>query len=204
MFTGLVEQKGKIKQFDERDFGIRLTVSCVKNMELPALGASICISGCCLTVVQASLEENVVFLDFDVVKESLTCTTLGSLESGDVVNVEQAMRADTRLGGHFVQGHVDGIEHVLESESMEDGDIRFRFSMQIIDPDTVVPKGSITIDGVSLTVAAVGNNWFEVVLIPTTLQETTLGSIKVGSEVNIETDILTRTIVQVVRRMQSN
>jgi riboflavin synthase len=202
MFTGLVEQIGIITCLEDRVFGKRLRVSCEKLTDMPALGASISISGCCLTVVSAAQEEDRMLLDFDIVQETLTCTTLGRLRREDSVNLEQAMRADTRLGGHFVQGHVDGVVRAIGSDPLNDGECRIRFSMDGIDTDTIIPKGSITLDGVSLTIADVGEDWFEVVLIPTTLQETTLGKLEIDDVVNIETDILTRTIVQVVRRMQ--
>ncbi|MAI67303.1 MAG: riboflavin synthase, partial [Phycisphaerae bacterium] len=112
------------------------------------------------------------------------------------------LRPDTLLGGHFVQGHVDGVEKIVSVTDEGGGARRVRFTLLQIDSDTVVYKGSVTIDGVSLTLAAVGEDWFEVALVPTTLRETTLGNAKVGDFVNIETDILARTVVQVVRKMQ--
>jgi|TARA_B100000959_G_scaffold276861_1_gene332359 riboflavin synthase len=203
MFTGLIEIVGVVEAIQEEEFGLRLTLRCPDWAELPETGASISTLGCCLTVVHASKEKEAIVLVFDVVHESLQCTTLGSLQVGDSVNLEQALMSDSRMGGHFVQGHIDCVEHVMQAELLEDGECRLRVSMDKVDRDTIVPKGSITIEGVSLTIASVDKAWFEVVLIPTTLQETTLGNLSQGDMVNIETDILARTVVQVVRRMQS-
>ncbi len=203
MFTGLVQSIGSVVSQQKSDVGLRLTLSCHRWSQLPEIGASICVSGCCLTVISAEEEDNTMLLAFDVVQETLKCTLLGSLQIGDKVNLEQSLRSDSRMGGHFVQGHVDGVERVLACESEEEGASCLRLSMAVIDCDTVVPKGSITIDGVSLTIAKVGTGWFEVALIPTTKQETTLGKLSQGDSVAIETDILARTVVQTVRRMQS-
>jgi len=204
MFTGLVEQMGTVDNLKVIDTGQRLSIKCQGWLELPEKGASISISGCCLTIVEAVQENSGIVLHFDVVEESLQCTTLGSLKSGDFVNLEQAMQLHTRVGGHFVQGHIDCVEHVMQDQDCVEGESRLRVGMQSIDIDTVVPKGSITIDGVSLTIAKVDSDWFEVALIPVTLQETTLGNLSNGDAVNIETDMVTRAVVQTVRRMHQN
>ncbi len=201
MFTGLVEAVGKIEALQESDSGKLLRITCSGLSDLPSLGASINISGCCLTVTDATSKSDTFQLSFDVICETLQCTTLDSLELGQFVNVEQSLRLDSRLGGHFVQGHVDGVEHVIEIKKSEDGDIRLQISMENIERETVVSKGSITIDGVSLTIAMVSENWFEVALIPTTIQETTLGTLQKNDRVNIETDILARTVVASLRKM---
>ncbi len=203
MFTGLIQSVGCVVSQQKSDIGLRLTLSCQRWSQVPGIGASICVSGCCLTVTCAREKESEMLLEFDVVQETLNCTLLGSLQQGDQVNLEQSLRADSRMGGHFVQGHVDGVERVLAYESHDDGACCLRVSMEKIDPDTVVSKGSITIDGVSLTIAKVGTDWFEVALIPTTIQDTTLGKLSQGERVALETDILARTVVQTVRRMQS-
>ncbi|HIB01272.1 MAG TPA: riboflavin synthase [Phycisphaerales bacterium] len=147
-------------------------------------------------------EKGNLTLSFDVVPETLRCTTLGTFSEGTQINLERSLRADSLLGGHFVQGHIDGVERVLEIESTVTGERRLRFTLEAVDCDTIISKGSITIEGVSLTIAEVGDTWFEVVLVPTTINETTLGAVEVGDSVNIESDILTRTIVQVARKMQ--
>jgi riboflavin synthase len=202
MFTGLVEQIGSVVTLEERDFGTRLVLSCKGWNQPPSQGASISVSGCCLTVVRAELSADETLLSFDMIPETLACTILSNLHKGDTLNLEQSLRADTLIGGHFVQGHVDGVERVLECVTFGKSECRVRLTMCMVDTDVVVPKGSITINGVSLTVATVEEDWFEVVLIPTTIQDTTLGSLQEGDQVNIETDMIARTIARVVRRMQ--
>lgn len=202
MFTGLVEQIGMVESIERKDFGHRLSVKCTGWEEAPCDGASMSISGCCLTVVQTQHLEDSLILEFDVVPESLQCTNLGSLQNGDLVNLEEALQPNSKIGGHFVQGHIDCVESIMQIDTNDEGECRLLVSMQSVDVDTVVPKGSITIDGVSLTVATVSLESFEVVLIPTTLQETTLGHLKVGDVVNIESDILARTVVQMMRKSQ--
>ena len=202
MFTGLVQQLAKVISLSNAENGVRLLISC-KVWDTPVvLGESISVSGCCLTVVSFQENNGDLSILFDVVPETLRCTTLGRFSEGAQINVERSLRADSLLGGHFVQGHVDGVENVLGIESKIAGERRIRFSLNSVDEDTIVSKGSVTIDGVSLTIAAVGSGWFEVVLVPTTIKDTTLGKIKIGDFVNIEADILAKTIVQVARKMQ--
>jgi riboflavin synthase len=153
-------------------------------------------------VVDFREEKGNLTLSFDVVPETLRCTTLGAFSDGTQINLERSLRADSLLGGHIVQGHIDGIERVLEIESAVASERRLRFTLETVDSDTIISKGSITIEGVSLTIAQVSDTGFEVVLVPTTINETTLGTVAVGDSVNIETDILARTIVQVARKMQ--
>ena len=202
MFTGLVEKLATVISTEETGFGSRLVISCDKWLEQINDGESICVSGCCLTVVGSAQEGENTQISFDVIPETLKCTTLGGLSTGNLVNLERSLRPDSLMGGHFVQGHVDGVENLLEVEMMDENECRIRISMNSIDNDTIVLKGSVTIDGVSLTIANVGDDWFEVALIPTTLSETTLGKVSCGDSVNIETDILARTVVQVIRKMQ--
>ncbi len=202
MFTGLVEKIGTISLLENRVFGQRLVISCSKKGEIPELGASVSISGCCLTIIEATQIENEYILTFDVVMETMKCTTLGSLQKGDPVNIEQALQANARIGGHFVQGHIDCVEDILHIDSMDDSESRMRIGMNAVDVDTIVPKGSIAVDGVSLTIATVTPQWFDIALIPTTLQETTLGKKNVGDTVNIETDILAKTIAQFMRHRE--
>jgi riboflavin synthase len=202
MFTGLVQQLAKVISLSNAENGVRLLISC-KVWDTPVeLGESISASGCCLTIVSFEENNGELSILFDVVPETLRCTTLGRFSEGAQINVERSLRADSLLGGHFVQGHVDGVENVLGIESKIAGERRIRFSLNSVDEDTIVSKGSVTIDGVSLTIAAVGSSWFEVVLVPTTIKDTTLGKIKIGDFVNIEADILAKTIVQVARKMQ--
>jgi len=166
---------------------------------MPELGHSICISGVCLTVANIDGQQ----LGFDVIPETLRFTTLGEKSVGDRVNLEPSLLPNQPMGGHFVQGHIDGVGKVIQV--VTEGEWRTR----IVVPDDLrpfmVPKGSVTIDGVSLTIAAVDDEseWFEVALIPTTLQLTTLGTTQVGGRVNLESDILTRTVVHTLQNMQS-
>lgn len=201
MFTGLIERIGITLSALPQDTGMRLAISCPGLNEMPRIGDSVAVSGCCLTVAKATNQDGNTILEFDVIAESLECTTLGSLSKGDPVNIELAMRADSRFGGHFVQGHIDAKAEVLAIQKIESGEERVRIASHSIDRDTLIPKGSITINGVSLTIAKVDAAYFEVCLIPITMTETTFGSMEVGQEVNIETDMITRTVAQVVRRI---
>lgn len=173
MFTGIVEEIGQIKSFDGR----RLTVECKKVLEGTQIGDSIAINGCCQTVV--SMNSN--SFSADVSSETVRITK--GFKTGEKVNLERALTPQTRLGGHIVQGHVDGVAKYL-------GNSRFEISSDL--EKYVVYKGSITIDGVSLTVSKSEQNIFEVALIPHTLENTTLQYLKSGDFVNIETDILGR------------
>jgi riboflavin synthase len=202
MFTGLIQQIARVHSLKTVNCGVRLGISCAGWDTSVQLGESICTAGCCLTIVEYCEENDKTIISFDVVHETLRCTNLGELEVGEAVNIERSLRADSLLGGHFVQGHIDGIEEVLSVTEEGEGSLRIRCSKKTIDVDTVVQKGSITIDGVSLTIAADGIDWFEVALVPTTLLKTTLSNLTAGAKVHIETDILARTVVQVVRKMQ--
>jgi riboflavin synthase len=204
MFTGLIQKLGVVVSLSREEWGARLVISCTE-WDLPIVkGESIAVSGCCLTAVESSSKSDDLHISFDVVPETLRCTTLGSLFDGSMVNLERAMKADSFLGGHFVQGHVDGVEAILSSTLEDSGECRLRFGMCVVDSEAMISKGSVTIDGVSLTIASVGDGWFEVALVPTTLEETTLGNASVDDKVNVETDMLTRTVVQVVRSMNDS
>lgn len=188
MFTGIVETKGKVA--DRLDGA--LVISSTLLAEVP-IGASVSISGACLTVVETSPEG----ARFDVVPETFARTSLGGLRPGDEVNLELAMPATGRFDGHIVQGHVDGTGQVVSLDSGTDG-VRLTISAR---PDLIaqiVEKGSITIDGVSLTVTGVNQDSFEVALIPHTLELTTLGSLSSGDTVNLETDILAKYVARLV------
>ena len=191
MFTGLIEEVGEVVAIRPSGDGARITVRSPLVVEDVEHGASIAVSGVCLTVVGWGGD----WFDADVMRETLDVTTIGAREPGDRVNVERALRADARLGGHIVQGHVDATGEVLE---IRPGD-RWRVLRCSLDPEhapLVVRKGSIAVEGVSLTVSDVGRDWFEVSLIPETLEATTLGRLAVGDRVNIETDILARHVAR--------
>lgn len=186
MFTGIVEYKGSISEVDHQSSGSRLSVE-IGTLDGVSVGDSISINGVCLTAVEVA--GGVVGLD--VVAETLARTNLGELDRGSTVNVERAMAASGRFDGHVVQGHVDGVGKVLSLS--EEGDGR-RVSIEV--PDRliryVVEKGSVTIDGVSLTVADISGLVIELALIPHTLESTTLGLRKVGDTINLEVDIFAK------------
>ena len=180
MFTGLVREVGRVVSFD----GSRLSV---ESSLAAAIGDSVSVNGCCLTVVDGDRRT----LAFDAVPETLARTTLGRLDAGAAVNLEPALRAGEPLGGHYVQGHVDGVGRVRSLEP-EGGGARLW-----VDPPAellryCVEKGSIAVEGVSLTIADLDEEGFAVALVPHTLAATTLGTLEPGSEVNLEADVLAK------------
>ncbi len=195
MFTGIIERTGIIRETRSTSGGQKLCIEVgPMATELP-LGASVAISGVCLTVCHTSHD----CAEFDVIKETLSCTTLESKRANDKVNLERSLRVGDRLDGHFVQGHVDGVAEVTSvTSSDQERSVWLRPDKSLTA--YIIPKGSVTIDGVSLTIAAVERDTFSVALIPTTLTLTTLGSLKIGDKVNIETDIVARTIVHHLHR----
>ena len=194
MFTGIVQHLGRVAAFDRNDFGARLRVDPVDWRHQPAHGESIAVDGCCLTIAGRSFE-------FDVIRQTLEVTALGRLKVGDRVNLEHAVTPTTMLGGHIVQGHVDGVGTVSEVNS-DPTQWRLRISPPARLMEEIVEKGSVAVSGVSLTVAATGPDWFEVALIPTTLELTNLGTLKVGDEVNLETDYIAKVVVNYLRRRE--
>lgn len=173
MFTGIIEETGILKGFN----GSIITVVCKKVLENTILGDSIAINGCCQTVTAMTPES----FSADVSDETFKITNFKSMKPGDVVNLERALTPSTRMGGHIVQGHVDMVGKYL-------GDMKF----EVPDSKYIVYKGSITVNGVSLTVAKLDKNVFSVAIIPHTLENTNLKNLKAGDLVNIETDVLGR------------
>ena len=186
MFTGIVEYKGSVSEVDHQPSGSRLSVE-IGPLDGVSVGDSISINGVCLTAVEVAGG----LVGLDVVAETLARTNLGRLDRGATVNVERAMAASGRFDGHVVQGHIDDVAKVLSVS--EDGDGQ---RMLIEVPDRliryVVEKGSVTVDGVSLTVAGISGPVIELALIPHTLVSTTLGLRKVGDTINLEVDILAK------------
>jgi riboflavin synthase len=182
-------------------FGMRLTVDrqgwTPRHVTL-SLGDSICVSGVCLTL--AAFDD--CTMAFDVIAETLRFTTLGDKQPGSEVNLEPSLSPSTPMGGHMVQGHVDGVGNITAIESSPT-----EWRVTVTPPrelmEFIVPKGSITVDGISLTVASVTEASFDIALIPTTLDVTTLGKAKVGDRVNLETDIVSRTIVYWLRQFSA-
>jgi riboflavin synthase len=185
MFTGIVRELGSVEAFD----GSRLVVAAIETAASAGVGDSVAVAGVCLTVVERDKGR----FAFDVVPETLSRTALGRLEPGSSVNLEPSLRVGDALGGHVVQGHVDGVGRVRSVTPEGDGRRAW-----IDAPETVVryciEKGSIAVDGVSLTVAAFDDEGFEVALIPHTLAVTTLGSLEPGDEVNLEADVLGKVV----------
>lgn len=198
MFTGIVQTLGVVRSISRNPSGARLVVDAPQLLRPINDGASICVSGACLTVVSSDNSR----IEFDVVPETLARTTLGGFSAGRRVNLERSLRAGDPMDGHVVQGHVDGTARVAQVRSGDEGHILTLSIDESILP-FVIPKGSIAVDGVSLTVAAVDGETFSVALIPTTLEATTLGVLRVGDRANVETDILARTIVTTMRRWQA-
>ena len=186
MFTGLIESVCKVNSAVRQTGGISLQINLGQAVKI---GESIAINGTCLTV--ASLKGNTA--EFDVSGETLSKTTLGNLKTGSTVNIERAMQAADRFGGHFVQGHIDAIGKVKKIEKKGDfWQFIFETPKEILD--YIIPKGSIAIDGVSLTIADIQRQNFSVSIIPTTFEKTIFKNYKVGDLVNIETDILCRIV----------
>ena len=198
MFTGLVQDLGTVTAVDATDDGVRLSVRTGLAGNL-SLGDSVAVNGVCLTAVGMCSGE---LFGADVMHETLRRSSLGEVQPGSQVNLELPLRAADRLGGHIVQGHVDGLGVVREVT--EEGFAR----VVSIDADPsllryVVEKGSIAVDGVSLTVSDIGDDWFAVSLIPETLERTTLGAVAPGTPVNLEVDVLAKYVEKLVHAHQS-
>jgi riboflavin synthase len=195
MFTGLVREIGTVTSLDGGEEGVRITIEAPETARGVQLGDSIAIDGVCLTVV--AFDEKL--LSFDAVPETLARTALGTLDQRSRVNLEPALRAGDALGGHYVQGHVDGVGAV-QSVAPEGEGRRVRFEAPAELLKYIVEKGSIAVQGTSLTVAAVDDNGFEVALIPHTLHATTLGELVPEQPVNLETDVLAKYVEKLLRR----
>lgn len=184
MFTGLIESVGRVRRVDERDGGLRLVLATDLAREL-ALGESLAVNGVCLTVVESGADE----VHADISPETARVTSLGALVPGSLVNLERSLRAGDRIGGHFVQGHVDGTGRIEAMEHTGDSH-RLTVSVPAGTEPFVVEKGSIAIDGISLTVASLARNRVDVQIIPFTWDHTNLHAARVGDLVNVECDIL--------------
>jgi riboflavin synthase len=195
VFTGIVREQGKVLSAERGDESVRLRVAARDAAAQAAIGDSISISGVCLTVVAV---ENGA-LDFDAVAESLRRSSLGRLGAGDAVNVEPALRAGEPLGGHYVQGHVDGVGRVRALEP-EGESLRMSFEAPAEVLRYCVEKGSIAVEGVSLTITAVDESGFAVALVPHTLAATTLGRLGPGDAVNLEADVLAKYVERLLPR----
>ena len=191
MFTGLIEEIGSITSITDSGDGAVVEISAHTVLEDVSHGDSIAISGVCLTVIDSTPSS----FRADVMKETLLHSAAGSWKPGTKINLERAARVGDRLGGHIVQGHVDATASVLEVKPGDQWSV-IRISLREDIAPLVAHKGSITVDGVSLTVSSVGRDWAEVSLIPETLSATTLGEATVGDVVNVETDVLARHVLR--------
>lgn len=192
MFTGLIEEKGKIKNCIISSDGMKLTISCSKILPDLNIGASIAINGACQTVTEFGSD----FIKVDVSNETLNVTTFKSLKTNDIVNLERALTVNKRIDGHIVSGHVDCTAEITNIQ--QDGfSKKFFFKLPEQYTKYVIYKGSIAVNGVSLTVASINNNIFSTELIPTTLNEVNLGSLKQGDFVNIETDLFAKYVEKI-------
>ena len=190
MFTGLIEGVGELVERKPTSGGFRLRIGSPLAPEMKP-GDSLAVNGVCLTVILAEREE----IHADVGPETIRVTTLGSIERGSVVNLERPLRADQRFGGHFVQGHVDAMGHVEElRQEAEFHWLTVSFPANLAA--LIVHKGSIAVDGISLTVAGLGADRFDIMVVPFTMQHTNLGRIKVRDRVNLECDMVGKYVVR--------
>ena len=195
MFTGLVEERGRVDAVEERPAGRRLWIAAATVLEDARVGDSIACSGCCLTVVVAEPLRFAV----EAVPETLRLTTLGDWHAGTPVNLERSLRLSDRLGGHLVQGHVDGVGEVLARTAEGDG-ARVTLSVPAALRRFVALKGSLAVDGVSLTVAGLADSTVEIAYIPHTLAVTLAGSYGPGTRVNLEVDLLARYLARMLEQ----
>jgi riboflavin synthase len=198
MFTGIVEELGTVRGVHPTGGGARIEIAARQVLDDAEIGASIAVNGCCLTVVE--LGEG--GFAADAVTETLGRTGLGELAPGDPVNLERPVRLQDRLGGHLVQGHVDGVGAIRLRTSQADGSQLVEFAAPDAVMRYVVEKGSITVDGISLTVAALSPDGFAVAVIPHTLAVTTLGTKRLGDTVNLEVDIVAKYVERLLGRAE--
>ena len=199
MFTGIVEELGSVESLEDQGDAIRLTVRGPLVTSDAGLGDSISVNGCCLTVASTGATADGETFTADVMHETLAKTSLGALEPGSRVNLERAVTPTTRLGGHIVQGHVDGTGSVVRRTPSEHWEL-VEISLPGELERYLVAKGSITVDGISLTLVEVGAESFTVSLIPETLARTTLGFKQPGDVVNLEVDVIAKYVEKMVRQ----
>ena len=201
MFTGIVEELGTVAAVEDQGDAVRITIAATTVLEDVALGDSVSVNGCCLTVSTVSTTRPASFTA-DVMRETLDKTGVGDLTTGDRVNLERAVTPTTRLGGHIVQGHVDGTGAVRRRTPSEHWDL-----VEVEAPTDLlrylVPKGSVTVDGISLTVVDVLADGFTVSLIPETLARTTLGFRQPGDRVNLEADVIAKHVERLLESRQA-
>ena len=197
MFTGIVQETGKVRDIQRRKTSIRLTVEAKAAAKGVKLGDSVAVNGCCLTVVSKSRSGKGTLLGFDLLSETWNRTNLKALKPGGLVNLEGAMRAGSQFGGHFVSGHIDGVGRITRWERSGQDHV-----LEIEAPTDILPylvfKGSIAVDGISLTVAEVTARGFRIWIIPHTYEVTVLRQRSVGDEVNLEADLLAKYVERII------
>ena len=196
MFTGIIEELGRIRSIDAVGSGMRLVIECRTVLDDIEMGASIAVNGCCLTVVDWGDD----WWAADAVPETMDRTSLGKLRADDGVNLERPVRPTDRMGGHVVQGHIDGTTTLEARDALDDGSHRFTFALHDDWARYVCEKGSIAIDGISLTVADVGPTTFDIAVIPHTSAVTNLGHRDPGDHVNIEVDVLAKYVERQIQQ----
>jgi riboflavin synthase len=187
MFSGIIETMGTVAELKPMDPGVRLVVRSPQIATSAKIGASVCVNGCCLTVVGCDGQD----LEFDAGPETLARTNLGKRAVGDTVNLERSLKIGDELGGHFVTGHIDGVGALVQRQDDADWSTLW-FSMPPQLGKQMASKGSVAVDGISLTLVDVEPERFSVALIPHTLKVTTLGPLTLGDQVNLETDVLAK------------
>lgn len=198
MFTGLVEERGRVLALNPNGDGVRLRIAASTVLDDVTMGASIAVNGVCLTVV----EYDELSFSVDAVPETMDRSNLGRLEVDSAVNLERPVRVSDRLGGHIVQGHVDATAEVFSVEPLDDQSFLYTFTLDSAVAPYVVEKGSITIDGISLTVAGLSDLTFTIAIIPHTAEVTTLQDRSPGDLVNIEVDVLAKYVERQLAHMQ--
>lgn len=200
MFTGIIECRGEFLSLKKTSDAARLQIRPEKKLENPVIGESVSVNGCCLSLEKADSDGT---LEFFTLQETLQKTNLGLLKKGNIVNLERAMQPSGRMGGHIVSGHVDGTGEVVSFER-EGKDYVLKIRMIKELRQYFVPKGSIAVNGVSLTLVELDRHIFGVHLIPLTLQDTMLGTLKSGDIVNIETDIIGKYVYSMMKHYMQN
>jgi len=195
VFTGIVEEIGTVRHVGPTASGSRLEIACARVLDRLSIDDSVNVAGACLTVI----ERDDRGFATDVVPETIARTTLGALMRGSRVNLERAATPETALGGHLVQGHVDGTTKLVARHAEGVG-ARLRFALPKTLARYIVMKGFVTVDGVSLTVAGIGKTYFEVALIPHTAERTTLGALRGGEPANVEVDIVAKYVERLLRK----
>jgi riboflavin synthase len=196
MFTGIIEELGVVTSFEAKETGARLTITCSAILHDAKVGASIAVNGACLTAVEIGTEQ----FSADVAPETLKRTNLGDLRPGVRVNLERPLRANDRLNGHFVLGHVDATAQLVSIEALGDDNWWLRIRMQRELMPYIVSKGSLAVDGISLTVAEIDDDDVGFTIIPHTFEHTTLRMYGPGARVNIEVDILAKHVEKLIAR----